>query len=803
MKNYENRESKRKSFHSKDNGLNGNEDSNINSLENNEMLDNLIKISGNQEVYKELKDETSKIKQLLSQSKEKLSNIDLYEKQNSDIDIYQWNNLFNQSIPITSYVTSSKSIKNKINKKEENIENKENSKNMKHPVSLVDLNEDEIKKYLPPSPVGVPRSSVIRFQKLPFKGDSKDAFYFSNAFNDYYKMDFKDFIKIMPVLKAKKRCKSAKLNKQIRRSRRRSLKEEKKRELYKKQMIDKLNNLYIEKQYLSLSKNANNIQPLMSSIHAQIYPGEGDELTKHAKIYIKSDKPLGSERDIDSIDFTVNQRDYHRNELNRIKMNKKRAKSEIRKLSLPKYDINDPDIAIFKRIEVFDKIINEGDTNFLGNHFLIDEKEEKSIINCEGESKKEEEEENIDKNNINENKKIEKNETNLENQKNNENNYKLVNTDLKNKKPRAMSAKRKNDKNEETSLINNSNKKFPRAISAHAIRPIEKQNEYCIHNVYLSSKKKLSNHNAFRKNYYRTQRNKLNDIYDENKKGNTSSQISTYEGINNSIYEKQNIPRHGFPYKSSHQIQNKIYLKINKRLKEKQYEKYQQKLEQFSKLIRLDDEFLTEDMLKEKFDNNNINPDTELAYIDKNKIFNRPLSSYNKKELIAQKEKNNTQRLQTPKLFKYNKNNFRAVSKKSSNENSKLDFTTSVLNTKHEYFLNNNNDKVTLVYFNDIIETKPQNINEMKPIIKNDGIIVAPNYFNRGKPQLIHYHNKLKQKNNLRRIQSGKIFRKIHNFKDNVIIQEEHLGMFKKNNDINKIINNNTESRKRITSAKV
>ena len=219
---------KRKSFLSKDNGLNGNEDSNINSLENNEMLDNLIKISGNQEVYKELKDETSKIKQLLSQSKEKLSNIDLYEKQNSDIDIYQWNNLFNQSIPITSYVTSSKSIKNKINKKEENIENKENSKNMKHPVSLVDLNEDEIKKYLPPSPVGVPRSSVIRFQKLPFKGDSKDAFYFSNAFNDYYKMDFKDFIKIMPVLKAKKRCKSAKLNKQIRRSRRRSLKEEKK-----------------------------------------------------------------------------------------------------------------------------------------------------------------------------------------------------------------------------------------------------------------------------------------------------------------------------------------------------------------------------------------------------------------------------------------------------------------------------------------------------------------------------------------------------------------------------------------------
>ena len=81
------------------------------------------------------------------------------------------------------------------------------------------------------------------------------------------------------------------------------------------------------------------------------------------------------------------------------------------------------------------------------------------------------------------------------------------------------------------------------------------------------------------KNYNnRVQKNKLNDIFDDNKKGNSSSQLSTYEGINNSIYGKQNIRRHGFPYKNSHQIQNKMYLKINKRLKEKQYEKDQQKL---------------------------------------------------------------------------------------------------------------------------------------------------------------------------------------------------------------------------------
>ena len=231
-KNNENREINRKTLKSKDNGLSANEDSNINSIENNEMLDSLIKISGNQEVYKELKDETSKIKELLSQSKEKLNNVNLYEKQKSDMDIYQWNNLFNQSIPISSYVSSSKLIKRQNEKKEENkkeIKTKEISKNIKHPIALVDLNDEEIKKYLPPTPVGIPPSSVIRFQKIPFKGDSKDAFYFSNAFNDYYKMDFKDFIKIMPILKAKKRCQSSKSHSQLKKSREKSIEEEEKK----------------------------------------------------------------------------------------------------------------------------------------------------------------------------------------------------------------------------------------------------------------------------------------------------------------------------------------------------------------------------------------------------------------------------------------------------------------------------------------------------------------------------------------------------------------------------------------------
>ena len=780
--------SKRKEFNIKEKEI-----SNVESLENNEMLDNLIKISGNEDVYQGLKIETNKIKQLLSESKEKLNNLDLYEKQKSDIDIYQWNNLFNQSIPITSYVTSSKMIKSQNNKKQEiknDNESKENSKNLKHPVALVDLTEEEIKKYLPPAPANIHPSQVIRFQPLPFRGDSKDAFYFSNSFNDYYKMDFKEFLKIMPILKAKKRCNSVKLQTQMKRVRKRNNEEENKRELYKNEMLDKLNNLYIEKQYLSLSINSNNIQPLMSSIHSQIYPGEGDELTKHTKLYTKTNKPLGSERDIDSIDFTVNQRNYHRNVLNNIKKTKGRAKSEIKTLHLSRYDINDPDVAIFKRIEILEKILSEQQANN-GKQFLIEEKEEeKSIINCEGESKEVENLENKNKNiNNKEDKKcLIKNETSLKNEENQKN---IRNINIS--KQRA-SVSKENKKFEE--FNSRQNKKFPRAMSAHSIRPIDKKREYFVHNIYLNSKNKLANKNSF----LRGKRNKLNDMFEDNKRGNSSSQISTYDGINNSIYEKKNIPSHGFPVKNNHEIPNKMYLKINNILKGKQYEKDQKKLEEFSKLIQLDDAFLYDDILKNnsKTNINNIN------YLNKNKIFNRPLSSNpkNKIEKMKKNSKIDLNNAQSPKTFRYSKNNFRVSSKKSSNENSKIEFTTSLPNTKQELYANNKNDKVTLIYFNDIIQNRPQQISDIKPIIKNDGIIVASNYFNRGKAQLLNHQKRYRLNKNIKRVLSLRTFGETHKKLDNIIIQEEHLGMHKRKSNLNNSIDNKVK-RRRIFSGKV
>ena len=766
---------------------NENGDSNIYNLDNNEVLDNLIKLSGNEEVYKELKEETGKIKRLLFQSKEKLSNINLYEKQRDDIDIYQWNNLFNRSIPITAYVASSSYIKNQI-KKKENEENKnasetkEEKDSIKHPIILVDLTNEEMKKYLPPEPIGAQAPNVIRFQQLPFKGDSNNVFYFSNAFNDYYKMDFKKFTEIMPVLKAKKRCESARLTRQIKETKKFFKNEEKTKEYMNREMSNRLNNLYIEQQYISLSKKSKNIQPLMSSIRAQIYPGKGDDLTKNSKLYFKSNKPLGSERDRNSIDYSINERDYQRNELHRIRSTKKRPKSTIKdKLHLSKYDVNDPDVAIFRKLEIFEENNNDEENNINDKKNLL-ENQEKYLIDSERYSKEIEPIKNINNKEgfsiLDESQSIQ----------NNNKNYKLIQRKIKSANIRALSAKRNYLRNKEAIENNRNSLKYKRAMSAHPSALAIRNTKPYIHNVYLSSKNRMV-HSAFYKKKYPTGNQFMNEKFDDKYKGNSSSQISTYEGINNSLYENSSAQKYGFPFRTNHQVQSKIYQKINKRLKERQYEKDKQKLEEFSKLIHLDDVFmLSNDFYKDKFNkSNNVigNIPKNIFSTDKNKSINRPLSSYQIKpgrNTINYQRKilSNQNKPLTPKLLRYSKtkhpSNFRTISKKSSNENSKLDFTTSVLNTKHEYLFNSNNDKVTFIYFNDVIENKPQTINEGKPIIKNDRIIVGANYYNRAKPQLLNQKSNFRNTRTLRRVQSSKNYSYANKQKNNnVIIQEENL----------------------------
>jgi hypothetical protein len=535
---------------------------------------------------------------------------------------------------------------------------------------------------------------------------------------------------------------------------------------------------------------------LISSLHAQIYPGKEDELTKHTKIYIKTNKPLGSERNVDDIDYSVNDRDYQRNELQRIReLKKRRPKSTTKRvLSLPKYDINDPDIAIFSKLEMAE----DNENNDVNDNQFFNENLDGYLIESDRNIKKEKNSHDF-KNYTNVNydirqyKKLDNKDafSFLEESKNNSNNYtkyseyKLAQRN-KNQNIRASSAKRYYSKRKEMIDINRNQDKFKRSMSAQGIRNINRNSKPFIHKVYLCTKNRMCN-SAFYKRPAYINRNQIgNGKIDEKSKGNSSSQISTYEGINNSIYENQNGPRYRFPFKNNHQIENKIYQKINKRLKERQYEKDKQKLEEFSKLIHLDDAILSDDFSKDKFNNsNNIGNNTHsgLVYLEKSKSLSRPLSSNPQKIIGKNLVKNprnnilNINKPMTPKILRYtkNNNNFRAASKKSSNENSKLDFTTSVLNTKHEYWLNNNNDKVTFIYFNDVIENKPQKISDGKPVIKNDRIIVGANFFNRSKPQMLTSKTYFRNKRSLRRVKSSKNSLVAPKLKDNVIIQEEHF----------------------------
>ena len=53
-----------------------------------------------------------------------------------------------------------------------------------------------------------------------------------------------------------------------------------------------------------------------------------------------------------------------------------------------------------------------------------------------------------------------------------------------------------------------------------------------------------------------------------------------------------------------------------------------------------------------------------------------------------------------------------------------------------------------MIYFNDVIENKPEKISEGKPIIKNDRIIVGANYYNRTKPQVFNFKTNFRNKKN-------------------------------------------------------
>ena len=201
-----------------------------------------------------------------------------------------------------------------------------------------------------------------------------NTFYFSNTFSDYYKEDLKSFTKKMPILKAKIKSNSRRLKKEI--------KKQKTEAFIKEQIlydIIKKDDLNLRKQDLIISAERRNPVPLMKYIYKQEYPN-ALEVKENLRKYFKTMKPYGN--DDGKVDYSQNDRwrltreliKYRKMEYNLNKSennkSKKKLKENNRKLILNYYDINDPDLDIFNKLNLESLDNNRKNYSFENNnHF--------------------------------------------------------------------------------------------------------------------------------------------------------------------------------------------------------------------------------------------------------------------------------------------------------------------------------------------------------------------------------------------------------------------------------------------------
>jgi hypothetical protein len=215
------------------------------------------------------------------------------------------------------------------------------------------------------------------------KFNPEDTFYFSNAFSDYYKEDFKTFTNKMPMLKAKIKTNALNLKRVIKRQNIKSSHKEKK--LY--EML-KRDNLVLKKQDLIISAERKNPVPLMKSIFKQVHPGS-EEIKEHIRQYFKTMKPIGN--DDGNTDYTKNNRWKLNRELIKFrkgifkeeKKNDNKKNERKRKLILSYYNANDPDIQKFNKYDLDE---NQMDYSFENNKAVetINKNEEQIWNNVDG-----------------------------------------------------------------------------------------------------------------------------------------------------------------------------------------------------------------------------------------------------------------------------------------------------------------------------------------------------------------------------------------------------------------------------------
>ena len=347
--------------------------------------DLLSKFPKEKEYIKNLLENSKQITEVIKDRKDKINNINLLET--SKKQLYEWKNLFSPSISMDNYIKIAKNKEKNNDEKKEKEKEKEKiikKDEFQFPIALIDLPEEKLLNYIPNykkidySNNLKNKPNIVRPTSVYTRPNKNDTFYLSKDFSDYYIEDFQTFIKKVPILQAKKRCKSAKLKKEIISSRKNEKKIEKKIENLKETTT-----LNIVNQYLSLAMNANNVQPLLSNIHKQIHPHEKDILTQKLKYYKNTDKPLGN--DYGNVNYSFNNRYGHYLLIKKLKLkeyleNEQKFLDQIFiPLNCDTYDINDPSLKIFKDIQDSQNIIEYTKSNSQKKN--INEKKGNQTIN--------------------------------------------------------------------------------------------------------------------------------------------------------------------------------------------------------------------------------------------------------------------------------------------------------------------------------------------------------------------------------------------------------------------------------------
>lgn len=381
----------------------------------------------------------------LYQQKENLKNINLIEK---DINsLYKWEHLFNNFRPLSCYTT----IQNEPKKKESD---KEGNKNLdfKSPILLVDLPESQMNLFFGQNNI-YESSSRNKKSKKKLKKKEKlrnsshnnnninniqnnknnishnirpmsmysprmenSCYYYSSVFSDYYNEDFKSFCNKMPILKAKLKINSGKLKKEIESHDKESNKKE--------QLLQKISSkerIYLDKQDLIIAAKRRNPIPLLKSIFKQNYPGL-EVAKENPKLYFNTMKPYGN--DYGDVDYQQNDRWKLSNEIIKMRMLNSKNKNEDFKIEnfshygskkqhknrllLSYYDASDPAIVFFNK--KIDNIKSNNEQIFINNENI---KKETDAI-TEQELEEDKEKDIINDSNINSSIKM-RNETSKEN----------------------------------------------------------------------------------------------------------------------------------------------------------------------------------------------------------------------------------------------------------------------------------------------------------------------------------------------------------------------------------------------------